>query len=271
MKPVPVALTLVLLAGSPIYAQETRSYDDRAKITVTGDAVVNVKPDKITISFGIETSDKQISVAKQKNDDIWKKAVAAFKECGVPEKEIQTDHLSLEPRYKPEYERENFLGYFVRNTLVVTLDDTAKVEELVTKALEAGVNYIHGIDFQTTELKKAREQARELALKAAKEKAEKMAAVLGQSVGKPIFINENQTGSPWGYNSSWWGWGYGRDRGVSQSQNVRERGGGTGEVSETIALGKISIRANATVTFELKDEAPNRAQPVPTSRPHAEG
>jgi len=232
-------------------AQQTRMYDDRPKITVNGEAVVNVKPSKIVVRLGIETWDADISVAKQKNNDILKKAVAVIKECGVPEKEIQTDSLSVEPRYKNDYRKEDFIGYFVRNSLVVTLTETGKVEELVTKVLQAGVNYIHGINFQTTEFKKYREQARELALKAAKEKAEKMAGVLGQSVGAPIQINENSSGSPWGYYSSWSGWGDGRHQGMTQNviQNVQDA---PGEISDSIALGKISIRANVNVIFELK-------------------
>jgi len=37
------------------------------------------------------------------------------------------------------------------------------------------------------------------------------------------------------------------------SQNVAQNvQGGSGEISETIALGKISIRANVGVTFDLK-------------------
>ena len=130
--------------------------------------------------------DKDIQQAKKLNNDVLKKAVAAIKECGVPEKEIQTDHLSIEPRYDDRYgATQHFLGYFVQNTFTATLGDTAKVDELVSNVLAAGVTNIHGIDFQTTESKKYREQARELALKAAKEKAEKMAAVLGQSIGPP--------------------------------------------------------------------------------------
>lgn len=136
-------------------------------------------------------------VEKQKNNNILKKTVAAIKECGVAEKDMQTDYLSIEPRWKNNYRKDDFIGYFVRNTLVVTISDTEKVEEIVTKALLAGVNYIHSIDFQTTEFKKYREQARELTLIAAKEKAEKMAAVLGKSIGAPIQINENYGGSPW--------------------------------------------------------------------------
>jgi uncharacterized protein YggE len=245
-------LLLVVAEVSSALAQQPSVYDDRPKITVTGEAVVNVKPDKIVIRFGIETSDADIGIAKKKNNEILKKAVAAIKERGVPEKEIQTDYLSIEPRWKDNYNQGNFLGYFVRNNLAVNLTETEKVEQLVTQVLQAGVNYIHGIDFQTTEFKKYREQARELALAAAREKAEKMASVLGETIGAPIQINENPGGSPWGYYSSWSGWGYGRSQGMMQNvvQNV---GGDSGEISDTIALGKISIRASVSVTFQLKN------------------
>jgi len=244
------ALLLILSVGSA-QAEQTPVYDNRPKITLTGDAVVNVRPDKIVISFGIETWDSDIMVAKKKNAEILKRAVAAIRKSGIPDKEIQTDHLSIEPRYKSDYRKEDFIGYFVRNTFVVTLAETDKIEGLVTEVLEAGVNYIHGIDFQTTEFKKYREQARELALKSAKEKADKMAAVLGQTVGAPIQIIENYSGSPWWYYSSWSGWGYGRGHGMSQNvaQNTQ---GGSGDISDATALGKISIRANVGVTFELK-------------------
>ena len=241
----------VLMMHSVASGQQTYLYDDRSKITVNGEAVVSVKPDKIVINLGIETWDINILVAKEKNNTILKKVTVVMKELGVPEKEIQTDHLSIEPRWKNEYRNEGFIGYFVRNTVAVTLTDVVKVEELVTKVLQAGVNYIHGVDYQTTEFKKYREQARELALKAAKEKADKMAAVLGQSVGSPMNINENYSGSPWWYWSSWSGWGYGRGQDLSQNV-VQNAQGGSGEISETIALGKISIRANVGVTFELK-------------------
>ena len=248
-----IILTAVVTVATlcPVWAQQSQMYDDRPKITVNGEAVVNVRPDKIILTFGIETSDADIMAAKQKNIDILKKAVAAIKETGIPEKEIQTDYLSVEPRYKHEYSREDFMGYFVRNSFVVTLTETAKIDELVTKVLQSGVNYIHGVDFQTTEFKKYREQARELALKAAKEKADKMAAVLGQSIAAPLQINENYSGSPWWYYSSWSSWGHGSSQGISQNviQNIA---GGSGEISDTIALGKISIRANVAVTFELK-------------------
>ncbi|MGB5530974.1 MAG: SIMPL domain-containing protein [Ignavibacteriaceae bacterium] len=243
----------ILLAICSIQAQQGQLFDDRPKITANGEAVVKVQPDEIIITFGIETWDKNIMVAKQENNDIMKKAIVVIKEAGIQDKEIQTDYLSIEPRYDDNYEKKNFIGYFVRNTFVVTLAEPDKVEELVTGVLQSGVNYIHNINFQTTEFKKYREQARELALNAAKEKAEKMAGALGQRIGDPIQINEGYGGSNWWYYSSWNGWGYG-GRSNYMSQNVMQNiESGTGEISETIALGKISIKANVTVTFELKN------------------
>lgn len=247
-----ISVLLALVLTRSAWSQEAPIHDDRPKITVSGEAVVNVKPDRIVITLGIETSDREITVAKQKNNDILKKTVAAVRECGVAEKEMQTDHLSIEPRWKTQYTRDEFIGYFVRNTLVVTISDPVKVEDLITKALQAGANYIHGVDFQTTEFKKYREQARELALTAAKEKAEKMSAVLGKSIGAPIQINENHAGSPWWYYSGWSGWGWGdRSNGMSQ-YNVQVDRGGSGEITDTIALGKLSVKASVSVTFELK-------------------
>jgi hypothetical protein len=251
MKKLVIILALIMIPRWSVMADEKYPCDDRPKITVNGEAVVNVRPDKIVISLGIETWEADITLAKRENNDILKKAIAVIKACGIPESDIQTDYLSIEPRYKDDYRKDTFLGYFVRNAFVVTLKEPDKVEELVTKILASGVNYLQGIDFQTTEFKKYREQARELALKAAKEKAEKMAAVLGQTVGSPVQINEAYSGSPWWYYSSWSGWGFGRSQGMSQNviQDVRPA---SGEISDTIALGKISIRANVMVTFEMK-------------------
>jgi uncharacterized protein YggE len=252
MKTILITACLILVVLCSTQAQQTQLFDDRPKISVNGEAVVKVQPDQIIISFGIETWDKNIMSAKQENNDIMQKAMAVIEEAGILDKNIQTDYLSVEPRYDDNYNKKDFIGYFVRNTFVVTLDEADKVENLVTGVLQSGVTHIHYINFQTTEFKKYREQARELALNAAKEKAEKMAATLGQSVGDPIQIGEGYGGSNWWYYSSWNSWGYGRSNIMSQNvmQNIES---GQGEISETIALGKISIKANVNVTFELME------------------
>ena len=254
MKKTILAFILVLVVVCFNHAQYSEMVNEHGTINVNGDAVVKVQPDQIIISFGIETWNIDIMTAKDENNLIMKKAIAVIKESGIPEKDIQTDYLSIEPRYNDNYNKKDFIGYFVRNTFVVTLKETSKVEDIVTKVLQGGVNYIHGIQFQTSEFKKYREQARELALLAAKEKAEKMAGALGQSVGAPMMINEGYGGGGSWYYSSWTGWGYGYGYGANvMSQNISQNASGNStEILETIALGKISIQASVSVTFKLK-------------------
>src|SRR5512145_2551050 len=99
MKTLIWAVMLAMALISPLHAQGT-GVDRQPQITVNGEAVVYAVPDRIIISFGIETWDFDIAVAKKKNNDIMRKAVMVITECGVPEREIQTDYLSIEPRYK---------------------------------------------------------------------------------------------------------------------------------------------------------------------------
>ncbi len=101
--------------------------------------------------------------------------MAAAEKLGVAEKDIKTDHISIEPRYRDSYEQRDFVGYFVRQTIVITLQDITLFEDLLTDVLDAGANYVHGIQFRTTELRKYKDEARALAIKAAQEKAVAMA------------------------------------------------------------------------------------------------
>ena len=244
-----VAACFCQFAASALAAEPSASVD-QPKITVSGEALVYVKPDRVILNFGIETRNPELVAAKQKNTEIWKKAAAVLKACGVPEREVQTDSLSIDPVYK-DYNRAGApTGYTTRNMFVVTLSDPGQVETLMSKMLEVDVNRVSGVEFQTSQLKQHREAARALALKAAKEKAEKMAAALGCTIGKPLAIIESGSGSPW-YFSSWSGWGYGRSSTMSQNvvQDTRSSGG---EDLQSMALGKISIRAAVSVTFELK-------------------
>jgi uncharacterized protein YggE len=241
-------LVLVLTFGA-VADLRAQSSEEHPRITVNGDAVVTVRPDRVVLSFGIESSDPHILVAKQKNSDIQARVITALTNAGIQEKDLQTDHLSIEPRWEDSYRKLTLLGYFARNTVVVTLSDPAAVEDIVTKALQAGVTAIHGIDFQTTAFAQSREQARELALRAALEKARHMAATLGQTVGPPLSIHENPTGSSWWYPSGWRTSGFGQGMTQNVVQNAAPEGSDTVGM---IALGRISVRASVTVTFELR-------------------
>jgi len=214
-------------------------------ISVTGEAMVSVAPDRILITFGATTRHLDLTMAKAENDAIVKRTLAAFTTLGLTSREIETDSITIQQRWSPDGER--FLGYTVNNMIMVTVTTTSRVEPVISTALGAGINYLMGVDFQVTELKKYREQAREMAARAAREKADKMAAALGERAGRAVQVGEEDSAPT--YRSGWNGSSTGRDR--SMSQNGVSAGGGS-ELAETLAFGTIGIRARVRVLFALE-------------------
>jgi uncharacterized protein YggE len=216
-------------------------------ITVTGESEVKVNPDEVVVTVGIETRNKDLSEVRKLNDQKAKKLVANTISVGVASKDIKTDYLNLQPEYHESSLQRTFLAYVQKTTIVISLRDVSKFEALVTSTLQAGAEYIHGIEFRTSELRKHRDEARALAIKAAKEKATALANELGQKIGAPRSIQEGQAGY-WSSYGGWWGHGY-----QNMSQNfVQIAGSNTRSQDNALAPGQLSVRASVTVTFDLE-------------------
>jgi uncharacterized protein YggE len=71
------------------------------------------------------------------------------------------------------------------------LKDISLIEALLDAALNNGANRMYGLEFKHSEMRKHRDEARKMAARAAKEKAELLAGELDAQVGKPIEIYEN--------------------------------------------------------------------------------
>lgn len=208
-------------------------------ITVLGEAELQVAPDEVLISMAVETSDKNLTAAKKSNDDRVRKVIALAEKYKIEAKYIQTGQISIEPRYRNNYEKREFIGYFVRKSILVQLKDLSKFENYFSSILEEGVNYIYGIQFQTSELNKYKNQVQALAVKAAKEKATVLASQLGQKIGKPYLIREEGTNfipvEAGRYSAL-----------KTYGENLADSG------ESTIAPGQIRVRAALTVSFELE-------------------
>jgi uncharacterized protein YggE len=223
-------------------------------ISVTGNAEVLVVPDEVDLTLGVESSDMRLLTAKSKNDEVVTQVLTITQDLGIDAKYVKTDYISIEPRYDNSYKQPTFLGFWVRKNIVITLKDITKYEDLLGRCLEAGVNYVQGIEFRTSELRKYRDQARALAVKAAQEKAAAMAKELGQTIGQPLSIHEdyNRWYSPW---NSWWGGGYSSGMAQNTIQNAPSATAPQ-ESDSQLAPGQIAVDASVTVDFELKSTSP---------------
>lgn len=228
-------IVLVVLVCSCVWAA---GQDELRYITVTGDAEIRVVPDEVLITTGVQTQDKNLNAAKDQNDKIVREVLAITKKYGIEPKHVQTSQINIEPKYRYYENKKIFEGYQVSKTVIVTLKDMSKFENLFSSMLEQGVNYVYNIAFRTSELRKYRDKARIMAIRAAYEKAKALAGELGQTIGKPYVITENSSGSTF----------------AQYRQNVQNvmASDGAGSTEGVIAPGEITVTSSITVKFELQ-------------------
>lgn len=214
------------------------------EITVRGVAEVVVPPDFVTVSTRVVTLDKDVRKAQAENDQRVKAVLALVEKLGVEPRDLRTGYVSLRTKERREENKPPvFEGYEAVKNITVVLRDMTKYDELISAMLEAGVNRISSVSFGSSDEIEKRREARLLAIKAAREKAEYLAGQLGQRVGKPLWIAEYRKETPmWGSFATNAAYFYRPEREAKADQ---KRG--------TIAPGSSTIRAQVEVSFELAD------------------
>ena len=216
-------------------------------IAVNGEAEVRVAPDEVILSVGVETFDRDLTAAKSANDASVGRAIAAARRASIASEHIQTDYISIAPRYEDHNIERGVVGYVVRKSIVIRLQALEKFEDLLTSALQAGVTHVHAIEFRTTKLREHRDRARGLALAAARDKAALLAREAGRQAGPVQSIGESSYGYASSYGS-WWGPRYG----ASMQNVVQSFGGSTMSTDSTLAPGQIAIRVSVSASFALQ-------------------
>ena len=240
-----LALVLLCCCLTPAFSQ---SPVQPPTINVTGSAEVKVAPDEIGLRVGVESRHPNLEMAKKQNDDAVAKALAFLKASEIAAKDVQTDFINIEPTYDHDVSRTTPTTYVVRRSIEIKLVKIPKFEGLLTGLLTNGVNNVHGIDFRTTQLRKHRDSARAMAIRAAKEKADALAVELGVKRGKVHHIDASEGGGWWS-SSAYWGERYGS----AMYQNAVQNVGGTAETTDdTLSIGQISVSASVNVSFLIE-------------------
>jgi len=200
-------------------------------VRVIGTAEIKVVPDRAVIEIGVEKQDPGASVAKHAEDAAARRILAALRGNGIDDKDIRTTFLSLQPQ---SYTRKGVRTSYVvaAQTMTITVRDLAMLDTLLEALIKADGNRIDSIGYETSDLRKYRDRARDEAVKAAREKAGALAKALGQDIGKAQSIEEVPEREYSTANASF--------------DDVRAKA-----EAPSIAVGQKSIFASVTVSFEL--------------------
>jgi uncharacterized protein YggE len=222
--------------GQPIALAQDAPDTPARTITVVGEGKVNVQPDVARVNIGVETVKPTVEEASEENDAIVNAVLAALKEQGIADNDIQTSGFSVyAERFGPDGPLpEGEVRYRVSNNVGVKIRDMEKVGEVIDAAMQAGANNIYGVEFTLEDKTDAQSEARALAVDAAKAKAEELAALNGVSVGEVLAISEV----------------IGNSMFISANQAYMPMGGGGGA---PIAPGELELSTQLQITYAIAD------------------
>ena len=233
-------------ALAPLPAQEVCS--DARSVSVSGAAVINVTPDRALIQLGVQSNGATPDATQNANFQEIQRVTAALRGLGIDAKDIATDYFIVYPVYQ-DYNSLAIKGYRIDNTVSVTLRDISLVDDAIITALKAGANEVQDVQFYTSELRKFRDQARDLAMKAAGEKAAALASAGGAQAGCLLTASENTWSQ---YYGSWRGgrettlWAQNVVQNAAPSQGVPASGD-----DSPISLGQIAVRAEVSASYSI--------------------
>jgi uncharacterized protein YggE len=234
-------------APNPTLQPQTTCNSSRT-VQVSGSAMINVTPDRALIQLGVQSNGRTPDAVEFANSVAIQKVIKTLQARGIEAKDIATDVYVIEPLYE-DYDSLYIKGYRINNVVAITLRDVKKTSSIISIALSAGANQVINVEFYTSELRKYRDQARDLAMQAASEKAEALANAAGAGAGCILNINENS----WSYYNGGW---YGKNQNLwtqNTVQNAAPNGGSSGSAGdEPISLGQISVKAEVSATFSLE-------------------
>ena len=188
------ALGILVLGAIVITALViTNQTKDKDRFSVSGSGTVYAQADIANIEIGLRTATKKTALeAVTDNTKKMNEIIAAVGELGVEKKDIKTANYNLNPVYNYTQARgQELIGYEVYQNISLKIRDLDKIGEVIAKTTEQGANQVGNISFTIDDEYELKNQARELAINKAQEKAELIAAQSGMKLGRIKDVIEN--------------------------------------------------------------------------------
>ncbi len=187
------AYLFVCLAALPASAEGPTSL---SSIRVTGTATVTAKPDRARVDVGVVTQAAQSDNAVSQNARTFDAVMSALHKAFGQGTDIKALSYSLNPDYQygvvssASGGAPTIKGYTVTNVVRVTIDDLARIGDVIDTAAQAGANRVPSVQFALRDEESVRVQAMREAATKAKAEADALASALGLKVNRILTVEE---------------------------------------------------------------------------------
>jgi uncharacterized protein YggE len=190
-----VAFVGLFISGLLIYSPATNQHNAYAQLSspdnnktmfVTGSATTQVKPDKVTVSLGVETTNPKAKAALAANSELMNKIISALKIAGVKDNETSTSSFTVTPNrdYSIDKNQGKLIGFTVSNSIQIDSKNVNNTSEWIDIAVSSGANDVNSVYFSLSDKKldDIRKGLVNDAIDNAKEKADIAASALGLKI-----------------------------------------------------------------------------------------
>jgi len=168
-------------------------------MTVTGTAKLDVAPDCADLTITLSADNLHTAIATRAVTDKEHGLVTALKKLGLANADIRLSELTLDPVFVTRGMGGSRVlsTYHASITVTATTRDFAKVGAIMEAGSIAGATSMSS-QFRRSDLAAMKKKVRDMALKAAREKAAQTATALDIKLGPVVSVSETPDGYMWG-------------------------------------------------------------------------
>ncbi len=219
-----------------------------ASISISGDGEVTAVPDIATVTFTVRESAKTVPEAQKLAEAKITKGLSSLETLGVDKKDTKTLSYVVSPKYESQQTgycngyvcpptKTVVTGYEVTESIMVKVRKVDQAGEVIGLLGKANITEISGPEFTVDDMDTLKAEAKAIAIKEAKEKAEVEAKALGVSLGSIISFSEDGGGyyPPMAYRA-----------------DVMSLSANGAESKVSLPQGENIIKSRVTITYTLK-------------------
>lgn len=246
-----IGVLVVLLVVGLIVSNAVKSYAERMNpntIVINGTGKVSAVPDVSTINFTIRVSSDG-NDTKTLQAEIAKKAESTFaklEDLGIVRTDMRTSNYSVNPKYSyrdcsrmiAPCESSYVVGYEASESVDIKIRNTENVSKVLDVLAEEKITEVYGPNFEVDDVERLKNEARNLAIRDAREKAKVLADSLGVEIEKIVSFSDASSYPPvvpMAYDAM---------RNTAKVQ---------AEVMPQIEAGQEEIVSNVAITFQIRN------------------
>lgn len=226
-------LACLVVLAAPVQAQAVAAPPPvPGTITVVGEGLVSVAPDRALLRLGVTTRAATAAEALRAHEADVARVLTRVRQFGIPDRQIQIEALAIHENYG----QNGLDGVAAVRIVTVTTDSLRTVPDLVAAVVSEGANRLDGLTYTLRDPKPAEARALDAAVADARAKAERIARASGVTLGRVVAVQEGTTTMPYPL---------GRSSGLSLSSvDISPEPG-------AYSAGSSEVRARVVVQFEI--------------------